>query len=491
MNSPATAMTLLKLSASSLIVATALAGCGSANYAQRPKSAGVTVDITSRLANKMAEQSARAMAAGDYAQAVDMAQRAVAGAPEDAGYRTQLAQAYLRAGRFLSADQAFADVIHLMPDNDKARVGQAVARVAQGDRAGARAALAEVRNAPADDYGLALALAGDTVRAVEVLEPAARGMRGTSRTRQNLALAYALDGQWAKARTVAAQDVSPADLDRRMENWARLASPEARDMQVASLLGATPAAGDPGQPQMLALSRPANAAEAPVEMASAEPMLADVATASQVAAASTEVAITAPVEPVATISPVDVPASAVPLAPAASAVSASVVETSSVPETAPLPDTAPAPQAVAATAETPIPVTPVQPEPKPAVVTSVAVKRVAFEPAPLEKPIQPGGEWFVQLAAYKSARWMEPGWVHLTDNFKRLAQYAPSHSVYTVSATGAVFHRLSVGGFDGYADAASLCRSLRQQGADCFVRREGGDRPMQMAGGKRQQLAGL
>src|SRR3546814_2635418 len=98
-----------------------------------------------------------------------------------------------------------------MPDNDKARVGQAVARVAQGDRAGARAALAEVRNAPADDYGLALALAGDTARAVEVLEPAARGMRGTSRTRQNLALAYALDGQWAKARTVAAQDVSRSE----------------------------------------------------------------------------------------------------------------------------------------------------------------------------------------------------------------------------------------------------------------------------------------
>src|SRR3546814_3922690 len=94
----------------------------------------------------------------------------------------------------------------------------------------------------------------------------------------------------------------------------------------------------------------------------------------------------------------------------------------------------------------------------------VTVKRVAFEPAPLEKPIQPGGEWFVQLAAYKHTRWMEPGWVHLTDNFKRLAQYAPSHSVYTVSATGAVFHRLSVGGFDGYADAASLCTSLRQQG---------------------------
>src|SRR3546814_13099534 len=108
----------------------------------------------------MAEQSARAMAAGDYAQAVDMAQRAVAGAPEDAGYRTQLAQAYLRAGRFLSADQSFADVIRLMPDNDKARVGQAVARVAQGARAGPRVAVAVGRNAPADDAGRALALRG-------------------------------------------------------------------------------------------------------------------------------------------------------------------------------------------------------------------------------------------------------------------------------------------------------------------------------------------
>src|SRR3546814_20739891 len=105
-----------------------------------------------------------------------------------------------------------------------------------------------------------------------------------------------------------------------------------------------------------------------------------------------------------------------------------------------------------------MPVAPGQPEPKPAVVTSVTVKRVAFEPAPLEKPIQPGGEWFVQLAAYKHTRWMEPGWVHLTDNFQRLAQYAPSHSVYTVSATGAVFHRLLEIG--SYTCRERVCQSV-------------------------------
>src|SRR3546814_17608562 len=113
-----------------------------------------------------------------------------------------------------------------------------------------------------------------------------------------------------------------------------------------------------------------------------------------------------------------------------------------------------------------MPVAPGQPEPKPAVVTSVTVKRVAFEPAPLEKPIQPGGEWFVHLADYKHTRWMEPGWVHLTDNLKRLAQNAPSHRVYTVSSTGALFHRLSAGGVDGFVDAASLCTSPSQPGGD-------------------------
>src|SRR3546814_20028400 len=92
-----------------------------------------------------------------------------------------------------------------MPGNDKARVAQAVAKIGHGDRSGALAVLAQVTNAPADDYGLALALAGDAAKAVTGLEPAARGLPGTSRTRPNLALAYPLAGQGDKARAVSAQ----------------------------------------------------------------------------------------------------------------------------------------------------------------------------------------------------------------------------------------------------------------------------------------------
>ena len=66
----------------------------------------------------------------------------------------------------------------------------------------------------------------------------------TGRVRQNLAFAYALAGNWEKARTVAAQDVSPADLAPRLAQWASLASPTAAADQVATLLGVQAAAQD-------------------------------------------------------------------------------------------------------------------------------------------------------------------------------------------------------------------------------------------------------
>ncbi len=597
MSRPAKTRTLLRLTASSLIITATLAGCKPAGFAEKPRSAGSTMDVTERLAGKVAAQAAQAMATGNPEAAVTLAERVVAAVPDDAGYRTLLGQAYLRAGRFVSADQAFADVIRLMPDNDKARVAQAVAKIGQGDRDGARAVLAEVTNAPADDYGLALALVGDSAKAITVLEPAARGMRGTSRTRQNLALAYALGGQWDKARAVAAQDVSPSDIDRRMENWARLASPDARDAQVATLLGTAPVVGDPGQPEMLALVKPA--VQAPVALAAAEPVVpapAPISTPRSVSVAASDVpvmtamaqspststsvvaapamaekysaaapiptapapAVSIPAAPVAAVQVAVVPAAPVPAAvlpvavtpvqalalvpansrpvtriaaaapspgpvaivpPAAPApASASVVALnipspaipseevattaadkvkSAVPIAVPVPDAAApvvasvdkvaAPVVQVKRAE--IAVTRVKPQasaPKASILT-----RVAFDAAPLRKKVEPRGEWVVQLGAYKSQKRVEAGWIHLSDNYKRLAQYAPSHSTYRVAASGVVFHRLSVTGFANRALASALCQAIRGKGGSCFVRRQANDAPIQMVSRDRDQFAGL
>ena len=64
--------------------------------------------------------------------------------------------------------------------------------------------------------------------AIAILEPAARQAGADARVRQNLALAYALTGDWTAARTVAAQDVPADQLDARIQQWMVLAKPARR-----------------------------------------------------------------------------------------------------------------------------------------------------------------------------------------------------------------------------------------------------------------------
>ena len=90
-------------------------------------------------------------------------------------------------------------------------------RWSKSPRAGRNDALAFLDFARATldpaDYGLALALAGRPADAIPVLQHAAGSPRADARVRQNLALAYALAGDWVNARVVASQDVS-AGRDR-------------------------------------------------------------------------------------------------------------------------------------------------------------------------------------------------------------------------------------------------------------------------------------
>ena len=173
--------------------------------------------------------------------------------PRDAGYRQLLADIYLKQGRFASARTTYADVLELDPSNVRAALSVALLQIAEGNPTGAAARLEELDGrAPAADLGLAFALAGRGDRAVQILEEAARAPGATARTRQNLALAYAMTGDWRRARAVAAQDLSPAELPARLQQWAAFARPGAGQTRVAALLGVTPAE-DPGQPVRLAL----------------------------------------------------------------------------------------------------------------------------------------------------------------------------------------------------------------------------------------------
>lgn len=201
-------------------------------------------------------------------KAVRYAEAAVALAPTDPRYRALLARAYLQAGRFQSAAQAAGDALTLNPTDNRAALDLALAQTALGNWTAARATLtrhAELLR-PAD-RGLALALAGDPLGGAVLIGEEARGAAGTAKARQNLALALALAGRWGEARAVAAVDLAPGDVDRRIQQWMRFARPTTSSEQVATLLG-TRAVADPGQPVALALAIPPVAA-APVAVAEA------------------------------------------------------------------------------------------------------------------------------------------------------------------------------------------------------------------------------
>ena len=156
-------------------------------------------------------------------RAVAKAEAAVAKAPQDATARADLGRVYLAAGRFESAATALTDAMTLGDASGKTALSLALARIGAGQPGAAVALLDEHRgDIPAGDLGLALALAGESSRGVAILADAVRGGENTPKLRQNLAYAYALDGRWAEAKVMAAQDV-PAD-QLEAEGYGDLAS---------------------------------------------------------------------------------------------------------------------------------------------------------------------------------------------------------------------------------------------------------------------------
>ena len=236
------------LVATSIVLAVTVTGCAMGSkrtsFGGRPDTANIGVAIRAQAA----------IEAGDPASAIGFAERAVENSPTDAGFRALLGNAYLSAGRFRSAEAAYGDALAMMPGLSGVPLKLALSQAAQGKSDAALATLETYSQAidPAD-AGLAMALAGRPGSAVETLDQAARMPGADARVRQNLALAYALAGDWVRARSVAAQDVPADQLDARMAEWMKVAQPGQTSAQVAMLIGVTPAASDTGQPVRLAL----------------------------------------------------------------------------------------------------------------------------------------------------------------------------------------------------------------------------------------------
>jgi Flp pilus assembly protein TadD len=463
----------LKFAVSAMTIATTMVASQPAAMAYRPSFVSEASPKGARDAADLYAKAQAALQKGDSAKALASAEGAVELAPRDLAYRMLLADLYLKNGRFQSADTTFRDVLVLDPGNARASLAVALTEVALGHSDEAIAGLDRLADsAQPTDLGLAYALAGQPKRAIELLEPAARAPGATGRTRQNLALAYALNGDWQKARLTAAQDVSPAELGARLQQWAALAEPSAPTDRVAALLGVRPAA-DSGQPSRLALAVPAQPATA---LAEAEP-----------APAPAPVATPAPApEPVVVAAaPVSVPA---PAAPAPVQTAQAIVPAW---DSAPIKDPAPRPAANPVAEETrPLYAEAVQAlvRPHPAVIRASApiaplghfdapVRR-AFTRAVAPAPSGPG-KFAVQLGSFSSAGNVERAWAQAYKRYG-FADHTPLSTTFTMPGRG-TFHRLSVAGFDSRDEASRVCQSVRAKGGACFVRAVAGDAPVQWA----------
>ncbi|MDB5693103.1 MAG: hypothetical protein JWO81_2166 [Alphaproteobacteria bacterium] len=462
----------LKFAVSTLAIGVTMVACKPAADAMRPSSASANPVKSEKQAADAATRAQAEAARGNLAVALSFAEQAVGASPRDVGYRMLLADLYLKNGRFQSASTSFGDILTLDPDNQRATLSLALCDIAEGRHDAAIAlldALAQV--APPADTGLAYALAGQPQRAIALLEPAARAPGASGRIRQNLAFAYAMAGDWQKARVTAAQDVSPADLGTRLAQWAALARPSSPADQVAGLLGVRPAA-DPGLPERLAL------APAPVPataLAAADPIPAP-----QAVSAPAEEAAPAPVQQAEAVpAPQPVPQAPVAVASASSDTQSWVAAVHQAED--------PKPQSTAPEVTRPLYAGVVQPlvTAQPAVLRtgrSLRLRPAGFElprTAPVRGSGSDTGRFAVQLGAFGSANAVERAWAQILKRFG-FAALTPFSTTINVPGKG-VLHRLSVAGFNDRAEADRTCRSVRAKGGVCFVRAVAGDAPTQWA----------
>ena len=455
----------LKFAVSALAIGATMVACKPAADASRIASASSSSPKAEKEAASLYEQAKGAAQKGDFAGGLGFAERAVELSPRDVGYRMLLADLYLKNGRFQSAETTFEDVRQLDPGNVRAAFSIALARIALGRPAGAIAELDRLaETAEPADIGLAYALAGDPARAIALLEPAARAPAANGRVRQNLALSYALAGHWDKARVTAAQDVSPADLAARLQQWAAYAQPDSGAIRVAGLLGVAPAE-DSGQPVRLALAAP----QAP---------------ATALAAASTLP------EPAAEIVPAAAPALAEAAPVAASEPQPEPVRTASGGLAEWVSERAAAEAASPAPAEETRPVYAeavqalVTPQPSVLAPSAPAIETPAhrFE-APRRRQAgradSGSGRFAVQLGAYSSASGVERAWAQMLRRFG-FDELTPLSTTVRIPGRG-TFHRLSVAGFESRDAAGRTCRSIKAKGGACFVRTVAGDAPVRWA----------
>lgn len=432
--------------------------------------AGCTTQAAPR-ADVSASRAEAALAKGKHERAIEHAEAAVQAEPRNAAYRAMLGDAYLEAGRFVSAVSTFGDAVALGDRSARTALSQALALTGAGLGNEAIAVLnAHEGQIATSDLGLALALAGWPERGVQLLENGIRFGENTMKMRQNLAYSYALAGRWREARMMVSQDLSADRVNDRIEEWSRTAHPLAWHDRVARLLDVPANVPDPGQPVQLALANHPSIDQLAAEAVKAAATLP--APAPSVAADP----ITAELPPLLAVAPVGITPPAPRILPPAAPTVVAADEMRSRFDTAfatqsaegALPSLA-AQQAVRAVLSAPAESRPV-PAPRPAPATPPAARAK--------------GTHLVQLGSFSSRESAERGQAIFARRHPQLS----GHPMVITEAivNGKRYWRVSAADF-GAGDSRALCGSLRAQGQGCLAYAEA--RPLPGTVGKPIMLA--
>lgn len=402
----------------------------------------------------------KALAEGDTAAAVMLAQLQARAQPDSPDVQRTLARAQLADGRYAEALYTLKAQVEANPQDPALSFSYGLALLATGQEAAGRTLLVRLvmTGAPqmASDVGLALALAGDPAGGLSLLEPAARAAEADGRVRQNLGLAYAAKGDWLRARDAARLDLTPDQVDAALARWAVLLQQQTPE-RIAILLG--------GSPETLA---------ARTQLTKAAPAaLAPTASLGVVAAADLP---PPPAPPVVEKTAVNLPRlGSVQLAAVSPlAIAPTPIVTEATPEPAPQPALQAAPQPVPQAAPQVAPHSVQAPRQATQVVRLAATRTpagVAKTSAPVEAApaVATSAEaWTVQLGAFSSVDLAKAAWGVLTGRYKLLIG-AGSPLLLRTEGTGLT--RVVVSGFADRTEARTFCRSYRANGGECFERR--------------------
>ncbi|MCP9222409.1 SPOR domain-containing protein [Erythrobacter sp. LQ02-29] len=446
------------LAATGLLLGTTLGGCTTGRGAPRAEVAAGKAQV--------------ALEKGRTDAALAHAEAAVLSEPRNASYRAILANAYLEAGRFASARTAFDDALELGDTAPRTALGYALSSIGAGDNASALAVLEDWRSdlAPAD-LGLALALAGDVDGGVRLISDTIRSGQNSPKLRQNLAYAYALQGNWRAARLMAVQDLDPATADARILEWAQTISEQSGPRQVANLLGIS-IATDPGMPPQLGLSNnpsteqlvaeAAAQASAVTESTVEAPQMATPPHAASAAPAATEARTAAP-EPALTrelppVQPTPVVARAAPSEPADSSAPAPLVPAMQMASAAiefvsqPVVQNLLASRGSARSAA-------------PARSASAASAAPQTLPASSIARKSADGSNLIQLGSFFSEAGARRSWDIYTQRYPELSDCRMVITQATVR--GRHYYRVNAGGLQT-ADARDLCGRMSEKGQGCI-----------------------